>query len=492
MTFDPLGAHDRENGRDPAVTAAERAVARQRSLAADPDALAEALTSLGAALGQAGRTDGAITAVEEARGLYRHLAGDDPDHLPDLLATLGTLADLYDLGERFDDTVTAYEEMVDIYRHLSPTDRSCVTGLAQALHALELALAQVGRRDEAEDAWQRAIAHLDTEPSQFLRLARARGKHPGSRRALEWLAQLQSEVTDRGLLAILHHAVRWHRRNDPLTWDAWWAERTGTQPAPWMTVDARLVETAMRWVECETFDQERDVLLDHPELLRPHADVAVAEAFLIVDEFHAARLAATRDHAKDHGVEDAYEPLLRLGAWRDFLSAPAATQRETLRGDLGDLAEEGTLAAIMEQVRADPADVRLRRAAGLVALAVEERDQDLLDEVFAAVENPTRFPPLLDATIRDLHRAPALQLLVEVALTTARDHDALAVIGFYDACSAAIDENPNAATSLRQALALSPHRRPEWAKALTELAELHPALETLIPVVTEDVSPGAN
>ncbi len=78
--------------REPALAAAEEAVALYRELAAQrPDAfrpdLARSLNNLGNMLSDLGRREPALAAAEEAVALYRELAAQRPDAFrPDLAA----------------------------------------------------------------------------------------------------------------------------------------------------------------------------------------------------------------------------------------------------------------------------------------------------------------------------------------------------------------------------------------------------------------------
>ena len=108
-----------------ALTAIEEAVTIRRELAqARPDAfrpdLAKSLTNLSVYLGELGRPEDALTAIEEATGTYRELAAARADVFrPDLARSLNNLAvDLAALG-RAEDARAAIEEAVTIRRELA-------------------------------------------------------------------------------------------------------------------------------------------------------------------------------------------------------------------------------------------------------------------------------------------------------------------------------------------------------------------------------------
>lgn len=61
----------------------------------------------------------ALSAAEEAMGLYRTLCADDPVFQPDLADTLRVLANCYDTQARSADALAALEEAVAVYRRVA-------------------------------------------------------------------------------------------------------------------------------------------------------------------------------------------------------------------------------------------------------------------------------------------------------------------------------------------------------------------------------------
>jgi tetratricopeptide (TPR) repeat protein len=102
-------------------------------------------------LGDVGRREDALTAIEEATGLYRILAAARPDaHTPDLAISLNNLSGaLTDLGRR-EDALTAIEEANCHYRALAATHPDAfIPYLADSLQSYGIVLTNRGRDDEA-------------------------------------------------------------------------------------------------------------------------------------------------------------------------------------------------------------------------------------------------------------------------------------------------------------------------------------------------------
>jgi len=128
-------------GKD-ALPALQEAVGLYRVLAADdPDHredLAEALESLGRCyFFDLDRGGDALAPVQEAIGLYRVLAADDPDHRDDLAEALELLGRCYffDL-DRGADALSPLREAIGIYRALAVEDPASRRDLAGALMLL--------------------------------------------------------------------------------------------------------------------------------------------------------------------------------------------------------------------------------------------------------------------------------------------------------------------------------------------------------------------
>jgi tetratricopeptide (TPR) repeat protein len=146
---------------------------------ADGDAayLAGVLDNLGSRLGELGRYHEGLAVIEEAVGLWRTLADDNPAHQPDLARALGNLgiclaglrrplADnpahqpslaralgnlgryLRDLG-RYREAVAAAEESLGLWRTLADDNPADQPSLAGALGNLGICLAKLGHDQEA-------------------------------------------------------------------------------------------------------------------------------------------------------------------------------------------------------------------------------------------------------------------------------------------------------------------------------------------------------
>ncbi|MFG3689543.1 tetratricopeptide repeat protein [Micromonospora sp. NPDC047740] len=78
------------------------------------------LNSLGLSLGELGRHDEALAAIEEAITAYRRLADANPAaRLPDLATSLNNLAALLSEAGRYDEALAATEEAVAIRNRLA-------------------------------------------------------------------------------------------------------------------------------------------------------------------------------------------------------------------------------------------------------------------------------------------------------------------------------------------------------------------------------------
>ncbi len=149
--------------REDALTASEEAAGIYRELAAArPDAfrpgLGDSLNNLALRLADVGRREDALTASEEAAGIYRELAAARPDAFrPDLAISLNTLAiGLADVGRR-EDALTAIGEAVTIRRELARARPDAFRpDLAMSLDNLSIELAGLGRREDALTASEEA------------------------------------------------------------------------------------------------------------------------------------------------------------------------------------------------------------------------------------------------------------------------------------------------------------------------------------------------
>ncbi|MFJ9690408.1 tetratricopeptide repeat protein, partial [Streptomyces bacillaris] len=165
--------------REEALGAVEEAVRHYRALAeASPDAylpdLAMALTNLSVDLGEVGRREEGLGASEEAVRHYRALAEASLDaYLPDLASALNNLSiRLGEVGRR-EEGLGAVEEAVRHYRALAEaTPDAYLPDLASALNNLSVDLGKVGRREEAQGAVEEAVRHYrvlaEASPDAYL------------------------------------------------------------------------------------------------------------------------------------------------------------------------------------------------------------------------------------------------------------------------------------------------------------------------------------
>ncbi len=150
--------------REDALAAIEEAVSAYRQLAtARPDAfipaLAVSLNTLSIRLGDLGRREDALAASQEAVTLRRQLAAARPDaFIPTLATSLHNLSvRLGDLG-RPEDALAASQEAVTAYRQLATARPDAfIPALAVSLNTLSIQLGDLGRREDALAASQEAV-----------------------------------------------------------------------------------------------------------------------------------------------------------------------------------------------------------------------------------------------------------------------------------------------------------------------------------------------
>ena len=160
--------------REEALAAIQEAVTIRRELAAArPDAfrpdLAGALNNLSLWLADLGRREAALAAIEEAAGVYRELAAARPDAFrPDLAGALNNLSvRLGELG-RGEAALAAIEEAAGVYRELAAARPDAFRpDLAGALNNLSLWLGELGRGEAA-------LAAIEEAAGVYRELAAAR------------------------------------------------------------------------------------------------------------------------------------------------------------------------------------------------------------------------------------------------------------------------------------------------------------------------------
>ncbi|MGW5218774.1 tetratricopeptide repeat protein, partial [Nocardia sp. NPDC004085] len=123
-----------------------------------PD-LAASLNNVSIRLGELGRREEALTAAEEAVGIYQVLAERHPDaYLPDLAASLNNISiRLGELGHR-EEALAAIEEAVRIRRVLAERHPDAyLPDLATSLNNISIRLGELGHREEALAAIEEAV-----------------------------------------------------------------------------------------------------------------------------------------------------------------------------------------------------------------------------------------------------------------------------------------------------------------------------------------------
>jgi len=149
--------------REEALRATQEAVGIYRGLAEqNPQAflpyLAGSLNNLGNRLSELGRREEALTATQEAVGIYRGLAEQNPQaFLPYLAGSLNNLGGMLSALGRREEALAATQEAVDIYRQLAQANpQAFLPDLAGSLNNLGAMLSELGRWEEALAATQEA------------------------------------------------------------------------------------------------------------------------------------------------------------------------------------------------------------------------------------------------------------------------------------------------------------------------------------------------
>lgn len=158
-----IGARAQHPDQPIGVDLDEQARLLRAQATADPTvgpALARVLLDLGNKLGEVGRRDEALAAVEEAVTVRREMFEADPSaYLPDLAASLNDLSvRLSGVGRR-DEALGAISEAVAIRRQLAGASPAAyLPDLAGSLNNLANRLSGVGSADEAERARAEAVS----------------------------------------------------------------------------------------------------------------------------------------------------------------------------------------------------------------------------------------------------------------------------------------------------------------------------------------------
>ncbi|WP_086663631.1 SAV_2336 N-terminal domain-related protein [Lentzea kentuckyensis] len=243
------------------------------------------------------------------------------------------------------------------------------TTLPAILFTLDTVCADLRQPEILDETWVRATNRLVGPPLAVLLMLRAASARAGDPQAAEWLHQALGHVgQSRQVIRDVHEIARRHFSSDrPWQWDI----------APdWLTVDRRLLATARAWVFARSYAEERAILLEHPELLSPDADVAVTEALYGVSLVEAQALHSRRATAQQYGVQHAYRPWLLASLADEFVDSTPARRRELLATRRDELLDKEVLRNVRDN----------RPVRALLLLAVE--DSAALDFVLEAQENP--------------------------------------------------------------------------------------------------------
>lgn len=491
-TQNNLGVRYADTGRRAeAIALTEEIVTlRRQQVVANPahtSDLADALLNLGAYYSDEGRSDTALPLWEEAVGLYRSAAAGNSGKLPDLASALYNLGNLYRELDRAAEARTAIEEAFTIGWGLAAEDPTFLPDLAEALPGYVQWLVEDNPGIDSDVVWRQAIDTQTAYGRSFLWLERARSAPEDDLRAVAWLAQAASTGTaDRGLLFDVHECARRRHGRDPAGWQRTWITVVGETPPPWLDLDPELLAMARAWLATPTYEDEMSYLLDHLALLETDLDAAVDEALLLASD--PDRYLRIRQDARRHGVQAAYQSILRDQAVSEFLTADPTRQRLLLEERAQDLLNEDTRQHVAGLIDADPDDPQPRRAAALIALADRGLDTPTVRAGLDALEDPARFAELLETiatTAGDVSGLSAVAELARLAAPTAVDAaDALV----YEACGTAIDPgSADVEEILRQAISLTPKRRPRWIARLAGIAAVHPEVLTLIRYIAEDL-----
>ncbi|MBT2452394.1 serine protease [Streptomyces sp. ISL-43] len=161
------------------LAAIEEAVDHHRALAeTNPDVylpnLAVALNNLSVQLGEVGRGEEGLAVVLEAVGHFRVLAETNPDaYLPDLAMALNNLAVRLREVRRGEECLAAVLEAVGYFRVLAEAHPDAhLPNFAMALNNLAIRLGEVGRGEEGLAAIEEAVGHYralaETNPDAHL------------------------------------------------------------------------------------------------------------------------------------------------------------------------------------------------------------------------------------------------------------------------------------------------------------------------------------
>jgi tetratricopeptide (TPR) repeat protein len=450
-----------------------------------PDVAATQLT-IADAFHYWGRLGEAVAPTEEAVKLYRQLAAANPAFLPDLASALNNLGIHYSEVGRRGEAVAPTEEAVELRRQLAAANPAFLPELASALSNLGNRYSGVGRVADVDQAWQESVMRVPRAARPQLLCQRSAWAEPGTPAAAGWLVEaLELAEGGNDWTRVAHNQARRHRAADSARWDAAWTAASRSGLPDWLTVDSTLLGLAGEWVETPSYEKERDHLASHPELLDPKADVAVAEAVLGLSAVEANRFLAIRRTACQHGVEDAYRPLLLEALAAEFAAADPTAQRELLDDRRADLLDP-LVRQVLTQRAGDDSAARL----ALSLLQLADGYDHLLDEVFQSLIDPEQFGTLLDSVAHQ-GDVGVLSAVAAVAFAGAQTQPQLATAVFFTAAATAAGGSMDDARWLaRKGVEADPGQRMPWVAKLAGIGGIHPQVLDLIPYLLTLAHPG--
>jgi tetratricopeptide (TPR) repeat protein len=225
------------------------------------------------------------------------------------------------------------QQAVDIRRALAEANpEAYLPDLAMSLNNLAVQLAELGRPTEALAAYTTCLDSLAGSPagSGALRVERARFRltHGDTSTGLRELAELLStagpEVSGTVVISA-RRALRAHRETDRSGVERVWRAVHGSEPPEWLALTQEQIDVVIQWISTPSWAASKKHLASHAgELQARSVSVALDERRLL-DAAEADRHRQLLDLAREHGIEQAYRPLLLgelLTAWIGVASWP--------------------------------------------------------------------------------------------------------------------------------------------------------------------------
>ncbi|MDQ3989254.1 MAG: tetratricopeptide repeat protein, partial [Actinomycetota bacterium] len=376
-----------------------------------PD-LAMSLNNLAIRLAEVGQRQAALAPAQQAADTYRALAEANPEaYLPDLAASLNNLAiRLAEVGQR-QAALAPAQQAADTYRALAQANpEAYLPNLAASLNNLANRLAEVGQPAKAVDAYTTSIDALAGSPaaSATLRVERARFRlthgdaSTGLRELTELLAAAGSGEPGTVVISV-RRALRAYRETDRAGVERTWRAVHGSDPPEWLALTDEQIDAVIEWINTPNWAESKEHLAAHAgELQGRPASVALDELRLL-DADQADRHRQLLTLVREHGIEQAYRPLLLrelLTAWigiaswaesRSFAEQHAddllAPEAADVLARLGDIPAVTVHLAVLGLARRDGIDAAYgcvtdrQRAADRMGRALLEADPSTVLDV---------------------------------------------------------------------------------------------------------------